>query len=231
MGAASAQNLCFRMSNLVRDGSTHPMSVRLSNLGGEPKLAATGLLGLISACPYAGLVRPVAGNMITHMMLPSAVIQLLHTNFPDRFGELLGADEAKLDAFWGHFRTHPAFAAHVAACPLLRDLRPAEWKRVVPLTLHEDGGPYGKRLSCNCISFNGLFGRGGEKVCQYLMASYLKQEPPTQAELIELWGPLLADFVMLATTGIAGWRCYVLFSKGVSRMSECLLGVVVVQRQ
>ena len=153
--------------------------------------------------------------MATHWVPPSRLSSLLHDRCHDSFVEVLGADEAKLGPCWAELRRSPEFAEHVWATPFLRRLDASAWRRVIPLTLHEDAGPFSKRSSVSVISFNGMFGNGGEKRCQLPVATFLKESGAVPAAVLDsLWGPILEDFQRLATDGVGGWRFLLLFAKG-----------------
>ena len=85
---------------------------------------------------------------------------------------------------------------------------------MVPLTLHEDAGPYSKRKSATIISFSSFFARSGDKLCQYPVASYVKEGPASEAQLHQLWTPILQEFERLARDGIGEWRFILLFCEG-----------------
>ena len=149
---------------------------------------------------------------MTEFARPSYLLRMLHEKFPARFGEILGlGDEAKLSDFWGRMlpnsielRSHPCF----------RGTGPANWTRIVPLTLHEDAGPYSKKKSTNVVSFNGLFGTGGEKLCQFVICSWIKEGHPSPGDLAAFWDPIMADFNELAVTGMGRWKLFILLAKG-----------------
>ena len=85
----------------------------------------------------------------------------------------------------------------------------------MPLTLHEDAGPFLRNQSVTVISFGGMFGQGGFKMCQLPIASFMKGEGKIgPAALQSLWGPILAGFEQLARVGINGRRFLLLFGKG-----------------
>ena len=162
------------MRDAIRDGEvTHPMVHRIGNVAqSQPGAAARGLLGLMEQCAVDRVICSLPGPTVTEFVRSSYLLRMLHEKFPARFGEILGlGDEAKLSDFWGRMlpnsielRSHPCF----------RGTGPADWKRIVPLTLHEDAGPYSKKKSTNVVSFNGLFGTGGEKLCQFVICSWIK---------------------------------------------------------
>ena len=69
------------------------------------------------------------------------------------------------------------------------------WSRVVPLTCHEDAGPFSKSKSANCLSFSGFLCAGGEKVTKYLCCSNVKAKG---LYTTSAWRELIRDFEGLA---------------------------------
>ena len=88
-------------------------------------------------------------------------------------------------------------------------------RALFPSPLNEDAGAFTKKKSSNVLSFSSMFGRGGEKLCQWVIASWIKDKDnkPTQADLEAIWHPILADVQELAVTGVGPWRCFLLFAK------------------
>jgi hypothetical protein len=120
---------------------------------------------MLQTCAYTSVIEELPGQLVTHIIRPSRLLDLLYSRYPNEFTGLVGADPTKLGHFWKEMRKSPEFAAHVARTPFLRDLDADSWMYMVPLSIHEDAGPYAKRGSANVVSFSGLLARGGrEKV-------------------------------------------------------------------
>ena len=234
-GVSSARQVVKHMSHAVLDGEvTHPMVHRLARAAmGQPSAsgAAQKLLGLMGECGFLDIITEVPGSLATHMVLPSHLLLCLQARFPDKFLMCLGVDEHRLETFWAGLRKQRAFAAHVAAHTVLQGMGPDEWKRMVPITLHEDAGPFIKRKSVNVVSFSGLFAAGGEKISQFVIASYIKEGATSEVALAELWEPILRDFEKLLTHGVSQWRFLLLFAKGDLEVRSTSWGLVFVQRR
>ena len=216
-GAVSAMHIGRHFQYNVLDGEvTHPMVHRLAAISSDRESsgnAARKLADLMDTCGFGDLISEGEGRLVTHMVLPSRLIEMLQTKFPTKFATLLGAAESKLQTFWSRFRAHPDFQKHVASFPALAHLQEHDWSKMVPLTFHEDAGPYIKGASVNIISFTGLLGRGPEKTSQYLVASYIKEGVADHADVVAMWAPILADMQKLVTEGIGGYRFLLLFMK------------------
>ena len=230
-GYSSAANVVWHMSDLIADGeSTHPMVRRLGAL--EPGKATKGFLDLLGEqCGFQALLRDVPGALVHSICPPSVLLRFLHDKAPTTFLEAMGMDDQeKLAGFWSELlpkseelRSHRCFAGTSRA----------QWGRIVPLTLHEDAGPFTKKLSVNCISFAGLFGVGGETLCNHLICSYIKDGPASPEELDDLWRPVLSEFDELAHTGLvlSGVQWIFIVYEGRPRGPKQLLGATPLQWQ
>ena len=219
-GLLSAHQVAAHMLQGVRDGEiTHPMVHRLGRLLQNQQDArgiAQRLADMLGECGFDGYMDDTTdpGNIAKTVIYPSQMIRFLRERFPGRFGEILGVDENVLGEFWDGLRACPAAAEHLRQIPGLQNLRPTDWRRVVPLTVHEDAGPFIKNRSANIISFSAMYARGGEKICQLPIASFIKNRALTHAETVSLWQPILRDFADLAARGVGNYRFVLLFAKG-----------------
>ena len=139
------------MDDAVRDGEVkHPMVHRLARVTADP---ARGLMSLMDECGFGAAISSVPGPLVSDMCLPSSILNLLHDHFPNKLPELLGcADEELLAGFWEQLLPkHP----ELRASPWFRNTSSSDWGRIVPCTIHEDAGPYTKKLSANVLSWGG----------------------------------------------------------------------------
>ncbi len=180
-----------------------------ANLGG----AAGAVLSMMDSCGFGRLVTQLHGAAATHVCLPSAMIGCIHDSYPQKFQEIFGIHGRNLGDFWATLRQDPWFESHVRTHGVLRHFNAAQWRRLVPLTVHEDAGPYTKKLSTNIVSFSSFFGAGGEKVSQFVVASYIKEGSPSIAEVGNLWDPILADSDNLLSTGVGDFLFLPIFKR------------------
>ena len=217
-GLVSAQHVGRHMQYAVDDGDTnHPMIHRLARIQSERAesgVAARNLMALMEGCGFSDLVSEFPDQLVNHMVLPSRLLEFFQVRYPRKFATSLGVDETAIKAFWDNLRTHPDFAHFAHSNSVLRSMHEADWARLVPLTVHEDAGPYTKRSTVNIISFTGVLGRGPEKTSQFVIASYIKEGRTSHDDAVSMWGPILADFEKLATVGVGGYRFLLLFAKG-----------------
>ena len=150
-GLSSALRLAKHMQYAVEDAEvTHPMIHRLGRVASNPTTSAArrSLMALLSQCGFDDLLQEIPGSLVNHVVLPSSLLRFLCDRFPEAFRRFLGADERRLKDFWQSFRLHPDVDAHICSHPALKTCDSQIWKRVVPLTIHEDAGPFSKKKSC-----------------------------------------------------------------------------------
>ena len=101
------------------------------------------MVRLMEQCGFGRLITEVAAATATHLCMPSTLLRCLHEQAPRKLAETLGADRGVFERFWAGMRRDPHVTAFVNGHAVLRTFDPAEWARLVPVTLHEDAGPYG----------------------------------------------------------------------------------------
>jgi len=216
-GLSSAAALQRQMSYAVRDGLRHPMVERFANVAPDQHSHA-GVMSVLAEAGIADLVTRVPVGGVTSVILPSTYVQVLRKHYPREFRLRLGAEPAKVDAFWNNWFASPARRAFADQHDVLRGLDAQGARGMVPLTIHEDAGPCSKLKSANCISFSSLLGCGDEKISKFLCSSYI-QETGGPREY-DIWKVILEDLDMLARGELAGnapgecfWRFVLLFAK------------------
>lgn len=215
-GHLSAKALKLHLLDAVRDGCEHVMVSRLSQIGGpNPGTgnAARALLSMVEELPLAKIIDEVQAGDVTHLVRPSKLLDILRTYYPRSFRQRLGADEQTLTDFWQAFRSTPEGLDRTARHPHLNAITADGWRRVIPISVHEDAGPFTKSLSCITVSFSSVVSTGSDKETQFLIASVIKQKGADQ-RMHAFWDVLLADFCSLATDGLAGWKFVLLAAKG-----------------
>ena len=192
-GLESASKLRFHMHNAIKDGFHHPMITRLSDISVESdQHCHAGLCALLDTCEISDLITEMpAGGLVTHIVLPSTMLKMLHSAHPRQFERHLGATKHVLEAFWKGFTANLRRQGEELS-EALRSVNPADYNRLVPLTVHEDAGPCTKRLSAPCVSFSGLLGQGDEKVAKYVCFSSLTRNDSNDNNH-EGWKCLLKD--------------------------------------
>ena len=219
-GTASSRQVLQHCWNAVADGEcTHSMVHRISALYSDR--ATTGGLAhkLLKLLDDGGLCSPIVstpGDVINCMASPYRLAQTLHSRYPEKFVTMMGLDENVIGDFWRGFLgevDHREFPGP----PSLRHLEVGDpaWRRIVPIVLHEDAGPFAKGQSVNILSWSSLLGAGGEKLAQLPIASYIKEGGVSTAlspvQQGQLWTPILQDFERMLAEPIGGWRFLVVF--------------------
>ena len=174
-GLSSARQLATHCWRAKQDGVRHPMVDRLAGIAPNPDVTrgvASSLVGLLEEAGIGDCISRVRSQTITHMISPVRVLDTLQLYWPTHFRRLWGIDSDSIDLanFWAHLRTKDPF---LAAHPLLTDV--VDWSRVIPLTVHEDAGPYSRQGSVNVISFSAMFGTGDEKLAQIPICAHVKK--------------------------------------------------------
>ena len=169
----STRQVCWHMHLAVQDGEcTHPMVHRLSQLYNPRRSSsgiATNLVNLLEECEVStSIVELPPGCICTHMVSPYRILQSLSVRQPADFPRIMGLRVELNRRFWEILKEQDlASFAHIkASIPSLQDLRAEQWGKVVPISLHEDAGPFSKSKSATLVSFSGLIGAGGDKLCQ-----------------------------------------------------------------
>ena len=224
-GVTSAQQLRVHMANALSDGLAHPMVVRLSRVANDdaPQHSHAGMMELLGRCGILALLTPVLDATVTHMVLPSTIVKVLHDSYPIAFRRRLGANKSLVRRFWVGFFSRPQNREWALQHPELRGKGPDDLATTVPCSIHEDAGPYTKTSSCNCVSLSSLIGDGDEKITKFLSFSYIKSAGSAPTGVA--WEKLLADFDCLAAGSRADgpiaqdadgtmWRFVLLVAKG-----------------
>ena len=158
-GFESSSKFGWHLHNAVMDDVKHPMVLRLANCYKEESTNGRTAEQLLRELEQAGLDHPiisVPGTVISHIVSPREIIRLLALRYEKRCCSILGIGEAALAHFWGHLRSKCAMPDH----PALRGLAEEEWQTVVPITLHEDAGPFLKNKSVNILSWSSFLFEG-----------------------------------------------------------------------
>ena len=90
------------------------------------------------------------------------MLKHMYANYPKVFARTVGADRRKVRDFWAGFRANPEAATFLAGHPLLHGMAEADLEYLIPLTVHEDAGPFAKKKSCNILFFECIGGRERE---------------------------------------------------------------------
>ena len=120
----------------------------LSSIGGispSTQNCQRDLMTLLNSLEFSRLVRAVDGKHIQYCVPPNDLLQFLLSRFPQSTARCLGVNEHLVQRFWTGlwesemgkdlFREHPALVGKT----------PPGLCRAVPLSLHEDAGPFSKK--------------------------------------------------------------------------------------
>ena len=223
-GDMSAVKLYTHSTNAFDDGLRHPMVARFATLttNDNPQHAQAGLTRLLQQCNIPDLITRVPRGVITHLVLPSTLIRMIHDHYPSAFRLRLGADTEKVKSFWQGFYGRPENEEAISLHPSLIGKTPDDLATCIPCTLHQDAGPYSKRKSAECISFSSLLADGPEKLTKFLIASTVKTKRSVPCEVA--WPSMLEDWEAMGRGEVGGraiaeaggvrWTFILLYVKG-----------------
>ena len=85
-----------------------------------------GLTQLLEGLGLLALFTPVPGGEVSHVLLPSSLVGMMHRDYPREFRLRLGADTAKLREFWSDFLARPQTRAWAQSHPFLANKKVAD---------------------------------------------------------------------------------------------------------
>ena len=109
------------------------------------------------------------------MVKPSAILQILHRSDPATFSRVMGADKSRLEACWRNLFASPEGQQYKSIHPVLRNKTVEELSSTIPVTLHEDAGPYAKGKSANSLSWQPLIGSGSDLEQNFIHHTEIKR--------------------------------------------------------
>ena len=124
-GHISAAQLGRTMRDAVADGLDHPMVRRLATIREHNAQSDLTRL-LVSSTNLLDWIVALPNSDVTHVLLPTNLIQTMHTHYPAKFRTRFGCDAAALSTFWKGIRARPEYKARIDEHPLLRGKSLAE---------------------------------------------------------------------------------------------------------
>ena len=172
----------------VLDGLRHPLTLRLSKLGGSgssPQNINAQLLRMFSSHAAVGLVKTFNVPSRQHCMIdPTDAFRYVFRTSPPHFKRRFGADVEMVAKFWTDLFSTEEGQDLRRLHPLLRWKTVEDLKCTLPLTLHNDAGPFTKKRSVFVLSFSSVLGVGSELEVRPLIASWIKGEDLDDPELV-----------------------------------------------
>ena len=105
----------------------------------------------------------------------------------------------KLYACWKSFLSSDDGKAYKRIHPDLTHVsNVSELDTCIPLTIHEDAGPYAKKRRCNIVSVSSLLCNGTELETKYVVFSNIKDTDDPHDAAAGAWKALFADLIDLA---------------------------------
>ena len=157
IGDITAVGLARFASGIVTEDQTDA-GIGMSRLAGiasmtssSDKNCSSKLIDLLSLTGLDKMVRPVPHAKkemtITHHLRPSDLIRLIHCRNRTKFHKIFGTNKAELKAFWESLFSTEEGREFKELHPALRLQQPEDLKTTIPIVVHEDAAPYGKKRS------------------------------------------------------------------------------------
>ena len=179
----------------MKDGCDHPAIRRLASIGRHPDdqnchLRLTKLIA--ESCGFGKLITPLAG-FVNSAILPSQIFRRLHSSNRTAFKRVFGADPKVVEKFWSDFFASEGGLRFKDQRPELRGKTPSQLRTLLPITLHEDAGPYAKKKSVHEISWGPIMGGGSDWESRFVFATYMSVPGQNPTELAVAFQTFFAD--------------------------------------
>ena len=116
------------------------------------------------------------------------MVRLIHSQNRAKFGQIFGADQATLKRFWETLFTSDEGREFKNLHPTLRLKQPEQLHTSIPIVVHEDAAPYGKKRSVLVLQWGPLLVRGSDLESRVLSHGYInKQGDPAETARVA-WG-------------------------------------------
>ena len=109
-------------------------------------LDTTSLPTMIQEVPHVN-----GEDTVTHTLPPTEVIRLIHSHNRLKFGQIFSADTVRLKEFWRSLFSSDDGREFKQLHPVFRNVSPEDLQSSIPIVIHEDAAPYGKKRSVNVI--------------------------------------------------------------------------------
>ena len=162
-----------RLADLATEssGSTINCSRNLKQL-----LAATALPKMIREVPHQKGERT-----ITHLLRPTDLFRLIHSRNRHKFGQIFGASRTALKSFWTSLFASEDGREFKALHPSLRAKDPEQLQTSIPIVVHEDAAPYGKKRSVNVVQWGPLIVKSSDIESRFAHHGYIsKRRDPAE---------------------------------------------------
>ena len=137
-------------------------------------MADTALVEMIEKVPHEpGLTT------LTHHLRPSALIKLIHRHNRRRWGRIFSANKELLKDFWTDLFAQPDGEDFKNLHPILRGKTPEELQTTIPIIVHEDAAPYGKKRGVQLLQWGPLIYQGSDIESRFVAHGYIAKEGDT----------------------------------------------------
>ena len=134
--------------------------------------------GLVNALPVVGIdvetgIEHTPGGQFSYLLPPHRLLGEMCRLSPEKFQRDMGADSDMCFKFWCGLRQSESGAKLWQQHSQLRNRTPNDLRYCIPITIFEDGGPYGKmNRSAHVVSISSILSRGAEIDIKHVVATY-----------------------------------------------------------
>ena len=179
-GVLSSPHLKKHAKCAVDDGMVHAHVIKLASIGGDTPNSQNchrQLMNMLLKEPFRKLVSRVEGDSpIKFCIQPHLLLNFLLSHFRTHTTRSFGFSEALCLRFWTGLWESESGRDIFETHPDLQGKTPPDLIHTLPLTIHEDAGPFTKRLSMNTISWGCCIGTGTELETKNIFAAHVKEK-------------------------------------------------------
>ena len=194
------------LADVKDQGSTTlPAMRRLSQIGGDgsdTRNCNRALMNQLKGLRVMQLIEAIPRSQVTHMIPPHSLIGTL-SKHQRVFEKVLGAVPASVEQFWTNLHSSAEGRHLFEEHKQLIGKTPADLRHTLPLTIHQDAGPYAKHRSVEEVSWSSCLGKGSEIECKFISFTFLKERKAEamQREPNRAWSRFI-DSVTLMEEGV-----------------------------
>ena len=204
-GKSSAPDVKRHLLAVVADhgDSALPVVKELSKIGGHSATTQNcnrqlgNFLGKLNA---SKLIEAVPRSLVSHLVPPHLLFQAL-IHHGDVAQKSLGAKPDEVLQFWEGLYASDEGKLFASEHKQLIGKTPQDLCHTLPLTIHEDAGPYAKNRSVVEVSWASILGRGRDIECKFVAFTHLKENKSVTAtrEPNRAWRRFIDSLVLLET--------------------------------
>ena len=156
-------------------------------------LADTALVKMVQNIPHEQ-----GQPTLTHHLRPSDLIKLIHKHNRSRWGRMFYAYKEQIEEFWTGLFSQPDGQDFKQLHPILRGKTPEQLRTTIPIIVHEDAAPYGKKRSVQLLQWGPLLYQGSDIESRFVAHGSIAKEGDTADTAWTGWELFFEDIDHLA---------------------------------